>query len=396
MCSSAKAAPARSPTASSTARSRTRSIYGRKVLTEFVKAGAPPEILYVAKPHIGTFRLVTMVENMRADHRGAGRRDTASRARSTDLSSMKPDGSRQVRGVVLADGERIAAEHVVLAVGHSARDTFQMLYDRGVAIEAKPFSIGFRIEHPQSLIDRCRYGRQCRASPARRRRLQAGASRQQRPLGLQLLHVPRRHGGGGGLRARPRGDQRHEPVFAQRTQRQRGIVVGVTPDGLSGHPLAGIAFQRHWESTRVRGRRRRPMRRRRNASATSSPDRLDRARRGRAVIPAGRDAGRPCAPACPISPPPRSAKRCPAFERQLKAFTLHDAVMTGVETRTSSPIRIRRDASYQSINTRGLYPAGEGAGYAGGILSAGGRRHPHRRSGRAEHCGRRPRSAEEP
>ena len=131
---------------------------GRKVLTEFVKAGAPEEILYVAKPHIGTFRLVTMVESMRTSIEALGG-EYRFESKVTDLDiATASDGTRQVRGVMLADGSYIATSHVVLAVGHSARDTFQMLYDRGVAIVAKPFSIGVRIEHPQSLIDRCRFG----------------------------------------------------------------------------------------------------------------------------------------------------------------------------------------------------------------------------------------------
>jgi len=185
--------------------------YGRNVLTEFVKAGAPPEILTVAKPHIGTFRLVTIVEQIRASVEALGG-EYRFQSKVEDIEiDVRADGTRQVHGVVLADGSHIATDHVVLAIGHSARDTFQMLFDRGVAIEAKPFSIGVRIEHPQSLIDRCRYGERA----GHPRRLQARPSLQQWPLGLQLLHVPGRHRGGGDLRARPRRHQWHEPVLAQ-------------------------------------------------------------------------------------------------------------------------------------------------------------------------------------
>ncbi|MBA3904989.1 MAG: hypothetical protein C0522_15150, partial [Rhodocyclaceae bacterium] len=127
--------------------------YGRKVLTEFVKAGAPDEILYVSKPHIGTFRLVGMVEKMRAEIESLGG-EIRFQARVEDI--VIEDGA--VRGVKLADGSEIATDHVVLAIGHSARDTFAMLYEKGVYVEAKPFSVGFRIEHPQSLIDRARFG----------------------------------------------------------------------------------------------------------------------------------------------------------------------------------------------------------------------------------------------
>ncbi len=188
----------------------------RKVLAEFVKAGAPEEILFVSKPHIGTFRLVGMVEKMRAEIETLGG-EIRFQQRVADVLIA----AGHIRGVRLASGEELRADHVVLALGHSARDTFEMLHRRGVFMQAKPFSIGFRIEHPQGLIDRARFGASAGHPHARRGRLQAGAPRRQRPLGVQLLHVPRRHGGGGHIGSRPRGDQRHEPVFAQRAQRQR-------------------------------------------------------------------------------------------------------------------------------------------------------------------------------
>ena len=154
---------------------------GRKVLTEFVKAGAPPEILTEAHPHIGTFRLVKMVENMRATIEALGGEYRFRAPRRPISISRSARTARAVRGVVLASGEHIAADHVVLAIGHSARDTFQMLHERGVYIEAKPFSIGFRIEHPQSLIDRARFGHFAGNPDPGRGRLQAGAPRHQRP-----------------------------------------------------------------------------------------------------------------------------------------------------------------------------------------------------------------------
>ncbi len=192
----------------------------RKVLTEFVQAGAPEEILFVAKPHIGTFRLVTMVESMRAKIEALGGEYRFGTKVVDVLVETGRDGARRTRGVVTEAGETIETDHVVLAIGHSARDTFQMLFDRGVHIEAKPFSIGVRIEHPQSIIDRARFGAFRRQQDPRCGRLQAGASRRQRPQRLFLLHVPGRHGGRGRLRTRPRGDQRHEPVFPRRTERQ--------------------------------------------------------------------------------------------------------------------------------------------------------------------------------
>jgi len=339
--------------------------YGRKVLTEFVAAGAPDEILYVSKPHIGTFRLVKMVEHIRATiHALGGEVRFNSRVEALDLDA------RQVRGVVLADGQRIATEHVLLAIGHSARDTFTHLHRQGVFIEAKPFSIGFRIEHPQALIDRVRFG------PA------AGNER----LGAadyKLVHhcangraaysfcmCP----GGQVVAATSEPGQVVTNGMSQYSRAERNanaaLVVEVTPaDFPSADPLAGIEFQRRWE-----------------AQAFTAGG-------GRYAAPAQRVgdflAGRPSTQLGAVDPsyqpgvhmtdlatcvPPyvvealREAIR--AFDREIPGFAMADALLTGVETRTSSPIRITRDASFQSLNTRGLYPAGEGAGYAGGILSA--------------------------
>ncbi len=223
--------------------------HGRKVLTEFVAAGAPPEILTVGKPHIGTFRLVTIVENMRRTIEAlGGEYRFESRLEDIEIEEGR-DGLRQVRGVVLAGGTHIAADHVVLAVGHSARDTFQMLWERGVAIAAKPFSVGVRIEHPQSLIDRCRYGANADAGHP-----ELGAA------DYKLVHhcangrsvytfcmCP----GGTVVAAASEPGRVVTNGMSQYSRNERnanaGIVVGVTPADYPGHPLAGIAFQRHWE-----------------------------------------------------------------------------------------------------------------------------------------------------
>ncbi|HZX33071.1 MAG TPA: NAD(P)/FAD-dependent oxidoreductase, partial [Rhodocyclaceae bacterium] len=346
--------------------------HGRKVLEEFVKAGAPEEILYVSKPHIGTFRLVSMVEKMRASIIALGG-EVRFGCKVEEIEVDRPEGGApgQVRGVVLADGERIATDHVVLAVGHSARDTFQMLYDRGVFIEAKPFSIGVRIEHPQAIIDRARFG------PFAGHPLLGAAD-------YKLVH----HCGNGRAAYSfcmcPGGQvvaATSEPGrvvtngMSQYSRAERnansGIVVGITPEvDYPGHPLAGIEFQRHWESKAFE------------------------AGGGTYAAPAQRVGdflkGQPSAAQGEVEPsyqpgvhwtdlslclPPfvvdALREALPAFARQIPGFAMADAVMTGVETRTSSPIRIKRGEDLQSINTRGLYPAGEGAGYAGGILSAG-------------------------
>jgi uncharacterized FAD-dependent dehydrogenase len=338
--------------------------YGRKVLTEFVAADAPPEILYVSKPHIGTFRLVKMVELMRAKIEALGG-EFRFQAKAEDIEIE--DG--QVRAVVLADGERIAASHVVLAIGHSARDTFQMLHRRGVYIEAKPFSIGFRIEHPQSLIDRCRFG------PYAGHPILGAAD-------YKLVHHCKNGRavysfcmcpGGTVVAATSEPGRVVTNGMSQYSRNERnansGIVVDVTPADYPGDPLAGIAFQRQWESRAFEL----------GGGNYDAPGQLV----GDFL------AGRPSREFGSVQPSYKPGvhltdlssslpdyaiaavrEALPAFERQIKGYAMHDAVLTGVETRTSSPIRIRRNEQCQSLNTRGLFPAGEGAGYAGGIMSA--------------------------
>ena len=343
---------------------------GRKVLTEFVAAGAPAEILVDAKPHIGTFRLVTMVESMRAKIEALGG-EYRFESRVTDIEiATGADGARQVRGVKLADGSEIITDHVVLAVGHSARDTFALLHQRGVYLEPKPFSIGVRIEHPQSVIDTCRFGKFAGNEIL-------GAA------DYKIVH----HGktgrsvysfcmcpGGTVVAATSEPGRVVTNGMSQYSRRERnanaGIVVGITPDDYPGDALAGIAFQRHWEECAfVAG----------GSNYHAPAQRVGDFLAGRAsthlgaVVPSYKPGVTPtdlrlCLPDY-VADAIRDA--LPAFERQLRGFSMADAVMTGVETRTSSPLRIKRDDTLQSLNTRGLFPAGEGAGYAGGILSAG-------------------------
>src|SRR3984957_4840433 len=343
--------------------------YGRKVLTEFVKAGAPSEIEFVAKPHVGTFRLVTVAENMRESIEGLGG-EYRFCSKVTDLEvEQRPDGTRHVRGVALEDGTQIAADHVVLAGGHSSGDPFEMLLYRAVTIEAKPFSIGVRIEHPQSLVDRCRYGSSA-GNPI------LGAA------DYKLTHhcengrsvysfcmCP----GGTVVAATSEFGRVVTNGMSQYSRNERnanaGIVVAITPADYPGHPLAGIAFQRHWEECAFEAGGR---------TYAAPAQRVGDFLAGRPstvlgeVIPSYRPGVNPtdlarCLPDYAVA---AIREALPAFDRQIKGFASDDAVMTGVETRTSSPIRIRRDDTFQSLNTKGLYPAGEGAGYAGGILSA--------------------------
>ncbi|HZW23301.1 NAD(P)/FAD-dependent oxidoreductase [Noviherbaspirillum sp.] len=339
--------------------------YGRKVLTEFVKAYAPEEILYVSKPHIGTFRLVKMVEAMRETIESLGG-EFRFQARVTDLDIDQG----QMRGVVLEGGEYIATDHVVLAVGHSARDTFQMLYDRGVYVEAKPFSIGFRIEHPQSLIDRARFGKFA-GHPL------LGAA------DYKLVHHARNGRavysfcmcpGGTVVAATSEPGRVVTNGMSQYSRNERnansGIVVGITPDDYPGHPLAGIDLQRSLESNAyVLG-----------GSNYNAPGQLVGdfiAARPSKEFGSVQPSYQPgvyltdLAPSLPDYAIEAIREALPAFDRQIRGYAMHDAVLTGVETRTSSPVRIKRLDNFQSVNIKGLFPAGEGAGYAGGILSAG-------------------------
>ncbi|PTR34379.1 hypothetical protein C8J98_102567 [Luteibacter sp. OK325] len=348
--------------------------HGRKVLSEFVKAGAPDEILYVSKPHIGTFRLVTMAETMRETIEALGGEIRFTQRVDDVLVDTATDGSRQLRGVVLASGEQLLSDHVVLAVGHSARDTFFMLHDRGVYMEAKPFSIGFRVEHPQSIIDKARFGSQAGHA------LLGAAD-------YKLVHHCKNGRsvysfcmcpGGTVVAAASEPERVVTNGMSQYSRNERNanaaIVVGIEPKDFaafddSGSPLAGIALQRALESRayELGGRDY-------SAPAQLVGDFI----KGQPSAEFGtvQPSYKPgvhltdLASALPEYAIDAIREALPAFDRQIKGFGMHDALLTGVETRTSSPVRIRRNDDYQSLNTRGLFPAGEGAGYAGGILSA--------------------------
>ena len=353
----------------------------RKVLDEFVKAGAPEEILFVAKPHIGTFRLVTVVSRMRAEIEALGG-EVRFEQRVSDVLIEDGPAGKSIRGVTLASGEQIDADHVILALGHSARDTFTMLHQRGVRMEAKPFSIGYRIEHPQSLIDRARFGPNA-GNPilgAADYKLVHHAANGRSVYSFCMCP------GGTVVAATSEVERVVTNGMSQYSRNERnanaGIVVGISPQDYrqDGHheglvnPLDGMAFQRIWESRAYQlgeGGYRAPgalvgdfiKRQRSSAIGSVEPSYkpgvtlTDLAEPGRGSLPDyALDAIR---------------EALPAFERQIKGFAMPDAVLTGVETRTSSPLRINRGRNLQSVNVAGLYPAGEGAGYAGGIMSAG-------------------------
>ena len=349
----------------------------RKVIDEFVKAGAPEEIQYVSKPHIGTFRLVGVVEKMRAQIEALGG-EVRFRQRVSDVLIERG----HIRGVTLASGEQLRADHVVLALGHSARDTFAMLHARGVSMEAKPFSVGFRIEHPQSLIDKARFG------PNAGNPLLGAAD-------YKLVHHARNGRGvysfcmcPGGTVVAATSEVGHVVTngMSQYSRNERnanaGVVVGITPQDYRADPrgegpaspLDGIAFQRRLESRAfVLG-----------GSTYEAPGQLVgdflRGQRSSAfgsVLPSYKpgvhltDLGEPGNESLPPYAIEAIREALPAFEHRIAGFAMPDAMLTGVETRTSSPLRITRGKDFQSLNVKGLYPAGEGAGYAGGIMSAG-------------------------
>ena len=352
--------------------------HGRKVLEDMVRAGAPDEIMYVSKPHVGTFRLVKVVEFLREEICALGGEFRFS-SKVTDIllekSAIKPVETAQaaIKGVVLEDGTQIDADHVVLAIGHSARDTFEMLHAKGVYVEAKPFSVGFRIEHPQGLIDRARFG------PFAGNDMLGAAD-------YKLVH----HADNGrsvysfcmcpGGTVVAAASEPYRVVtngMSQYSRNERnanaGIVVGVTPADYPDHvakPLAGFAFQRTLESHAYTL----------GGSNYHAPGQLV----GDFVT------GKPSTQLGSVEPSyqpgvllgdlhsalPAYAiaamrEALPVFGKKIRGFDMHDAVLTGVETRTSSPVKITRGDNFQSLNVKGLYPAGEGASYAGGILSAG-------------------------
>ncbi|WP_285352457.1 NAD(P)/FAD-dependent oxidoreductase [Pseudomonas sp. ME-P-057] len=339
---------------------------GRKVLHEFVKAGAPDEILYVSKPHIGTFRLTGVVENMRHQIVALGG-EVRFQQRVTDV--LIEDG--QMQGVVLDSGERIDSRHVILALGHSARDTFRMLHGRGVYMEAKPFSVGFRIEHPQGLIDRARLGKYAGHPKlgAADYKLVHHASNGRSVYSFCMCP------GGTVVAATSEPNRVVTNGMSQYSRNERnansGIVVGITPEeDYPGSPLAGIELQERLEShAYLMG-----------GETYEAPAQLvGDFIAGKASTALGQvePSYKPgvkltdLADALPAFAIEAIREALPAFEKQIKGFSQHDAILTGIETRTSSPLRITRGEDLQSLNVKGLFPAGEGAGYAGGILSAG-------------------------
>jgi len=343
---------------------------GRKVMTEFVKAGAPEEILLVSKPHIGTFRLVKVVENMREQIIAMGG-EIRFQQRVSDFQIE----NGHIRGLTIENLQdnshyELRADHVVLALGHSSRDTFAKLHERGVYMEAKPFSVGFRIEHPQGLIDRARLGQHA-GHPllgAADYKLVHHAANGRSVYSFCMCP------GGTVVAATSEENRVVTNGMSQYSRNERnanaGIVVGISPADYPGGALAGIDFQRQLESNAFTL----------GGSNYEAPGQLVGdfiAGKPSTELGSVEPSYKPgvhltdLATALPEYAITAMREALPAFGKKIKGFDMHDAVLTGVETRTSSPLRITRGDDFQSLNVKGLYPAGEGASYAGGILSAG-------------------------
>lgn len=341
--------------------------YGRKVMHEFVRAGAPGEIMYVSKPHIGTFRLTGVVSTMREEIKALGG-EVRFESKVTDF--IIENG--RIEGVVLANGETLRSRYVVLALGHSSRDTFRKIHERGVFIEAKPFAVGFRIEHPQSLIDNARLGKYAGHPELGAADYKLVYHAKNGRAVYSFCMCP----GGTVVAATSEPNRVVTNGMSQYSRNERnanaGIVVGIEPEkDFPGGPLAGVELQEKLESRAFEL----------GGHDYCAPGQLvgdfirgKQSREFGEVEPSYKPGVKlgDLAPSLPDYVIEAIREALPEFGKQIRGFDRDDAVLTGIETRTSSPVRITRNhESLQSLNTRGLYPAGEGAGYAGGILSAG-------------------------
>ena len=388
---------------------------GRKVMEELVKAGAPAEILVAAHPHIGTFKLVKVVENLREQIIALGGEvrfghQVVDVLFAADHSDSMQNMHKTLKGLVVQDTatgctSEIAASHVVMALGHSARDTFAMLFDCGVAMQAKPFSVGFRIEHPQGVIDRARWGRHAGhpalgaadyklVHHARNGRsvysfcmcpggtVVAATSEPERVVtnGMSQYSRNERNANAGIVVGIDPADYPHDAAaFIQAFGLDAGtrysaqalhMLGGAAPSLQRAHPLSGIVFQRQLESGAYHL----------GGANYEAPGQLvgdflaDQPSTAWASVQASYQPGvrlGNLASSLPSYAIDAIREALPIFGRKIKGFDMADAVLTGVETRTSSPLKMPRGEDLQSTNVQGLYPAGEGASYAGGILSAG-------------------------
>jgi len=337
----------------------------RKVLDEFVAAGAAEEILYLAKPHIGTDVLVEVVTNIREKIVSLGG-EVRFQSHVTELV-VEDDA---VKGVVLGSGEVIKSDIVIGAIGHSARDTFHELHSKGVKCQQKAFSIGARIEHPQCFIDKAQYGKYA-GHPS------LGSAEYK-----LAYHCPDGRGvytfcmcpGGRVIGSSSEAGMvatNGMSTFARDSENANSaLLVSVTPDDFeSDHPLAGIEFQRKWETAAFRLA----------GSCYNAPvQRVEDFLYGRASTGCGpvKPSYIPSVCYCDISEclpgfaVDAMRQALPELDKKIHGFAMADAILTAPETRSSSPVRVDRNEFYESVSTKGFYPAGEGAGYAGGIMSA--------------------------
>jgi uncharacterized FAD-dependent dehydrogenase len=379
---------------------------GRKVMNEFVQAGAPSDILFAAHPHIGTFKLVKVVENLREQIIALGG-EVRFEQRVVDIDIETTPQGRQVTGLHMEDRNtgqrsRLATRHVVLALGHSARDTFTLLHERGVYMEAKAFSVGVRIEHPQSVIDAARWGRHAGHPLLGAADYKLVHHAQNGRAVYSFCMCP----GGTVVAATSEAGRVVTNGMSQYSRNERnanaGMVVAIEPedypldvtawqdafgetDGLkwamqaqamakqspkSYHPLSGIVFQRQLESKAFLA----------GGENYTAPGQLvgdflnARASTDFGAVQPSYKPGVSLGDLSKVLPAfavQAMREALPVFGRKIKGYDMQDAVLTGVETRTSSPLKMTRGENFQSLNTQGLYPAGEGASYAGGILSAG-------------------------
>jgi len=379
---------------------------GRKVMDEFVKAGAPSDILYAAHPHIGTFKLVKVVENIREEIIALGGEIRFEQRVSDVLLANSAEGQHltglQVQDLRTGEHHLLHTRHAVMALGHSSRDTFVMLHRRGVAMQAKAFSIGVRIEHPQSVIDQARWGRHAGHPLLGAADYKLVHHAQNGRAVYSFCMCP----GGTVVAATSEPGRVVTNGMSQYSRNERnanaGMVVAIDPpdypldtaawlaafgeqDGAQlaqeahalaaehppvPHPLAGIVLQREMETRAFEV----------GGSNYEAPGQLVGdflAQRPSttwgSVLPSYKPGVKlvDLADVLPDYAVQAMREALPVFGRKIKGYDMADAVMTGVETRTSSPLRIPRGDDHQSTNTRGLFPAGEGASYAGGILSAG-------------------------
>jgi len=379
---------------------------GRKVMDEFVKAGAPADILYAAHPHIGTFKLVKVVEHIREQIIALGG-EIRFEQRVSDVLLATDTSGQQLTGLLVQDlrtdeRQTLHTHHAVMALGHSSRDTFVMLHRRGVAMQAKAFSIGVRIEHPQSVIDQARWGRHAGHPLLGAADYKLVHHAQNGRAVYSFCMCP----GGTVVAATSEPGRVVTNGMSQYSRNERnanaGMVVAIDPpdyplnteawqaafgvqDGLTlaqeaqtlaelqppqAHPLAGIVLQRQLETRAFEV----------GGSNYEAPGQLVGdflAQRPSTTWGSVQPSYKPgvklvdLAEVLPDYAVAAMREALPVFGRKIKGYDMADAVMTGVETRTSSPLRIPRGEDHQSTNTQGLYPAGEGASYAGGILSAG-------------------------